>query len=62
MVVSRQAIFIVTRGRVRFVQREPFLGLLDAVVMKFVVHAASAQRGEKVAPDIFRELAAVNRD
>src|SRR5690349_10999967 len=43
-------------------QREPFLSLLDAVVVKFVVHAPRAQRREQVTPDVLRKLTAMNQD
>ena len=42
--VSRQTIRIVARGRMCFVEREPFLGLLDAIVVEFVIHLPRAQR------------------
>src|SRR6185312_1609983 len=42
------------------VQSEPFLGLLDAVVVKFVIHGARAERVQQIATDFFRKLAGVN--
>jgi len=41
--VNRPAIRVVARRRIRLVQREPFLRLLDAVVMELVVHAPRAE-------------------
>ena len=61
-VVSVEAIFVRARGRMRFVQCEPFLRLLVAVVVKFVIHATRAQRRQQVAPDIFRKLTGVDGD
>ena len=43
-------------------QRQPLLGLFDAVIMKFVVYRARAQRFEKIRADFFRKLACVNGD
>ena len=60
--VNRPAIRVVARRRIRLVQREPFLRLLDAVVMELVVHAPRAERCEQVAPDSVGELAFVNCD
>ena len=60
--VNSPAISIVARWRIRLVQCEPFLGLLDAVVMELVVHPPRAQRLQQIAPDLFRKLAGVNPD
>ena len=43
-------------------QREPFLGLLHAVIMELMVYAAGAKRLEQVPPDIVRKLALVDGD
>lgn len=43
-------------------QSQPFLCLLHAVVVKFVVHSARPQRLNQVAPDLFGKLARVNGD
>jgi hypothetical protein len=43
-------------------QRKPFSRLLDAVVVELVVHAPRAERGEQIAPNLFRKLAGVNQD
>jgi hypothetical protein len=44
------------------VQRQPSLGLFDAVVVELVVDPTRAERFEQIAPDILRELAGVNGD
>jgi len=41
-------------------QREPFLRLLDAVVVEFVVYFPRAERFEQIAPDVFWKLAFVD--
>ena len=59
--INRPAIGIIPSWRICLVQCEPFLRLLDAVVMELVVHAPRAQRFQQVTPDSFGKLAAVNR-
>ena len=59
-VVSGGAVRIRARGGEGLVQRQPLLGLLDAVVVELVVHPARAQRLQQIAPHILRELAGVN--
>src|SRR5204863_10047408 len=41
-------------------QREPFLRLFHAIIVKFVIHLPRAQRGEQIATDILGELAGVD--
>ena len=60
-IVRGGAVGIRARGGKGLVQRQPLLGLLDAVVMELVVHLARAQRLQQIAPHILRELAGVNR-
>jgi len=60
-VIRREAIAVAPGRGMCFVQGQPLLGLLDAVVMKFVVHLAAAERGEEIPRHVFRELAGVDR-
>jgi hypothetical protein len=41
-------------------QRQPFLRLLDAVVMKFVIHPSRAQRVQQIASHSSGKLAVMN--
>ena len=43
-----------------FVQRQPFLRLLDAVVMKFVINLPRAERSKEIVADFIRKLTGVN--
>ena len=43
-------------------QRQPFLRLFDAIVVKLVIHFACAQRLQQGLSDIFRKLAFMNRN
>ena len=61
-VISCRAVHAVAGWRIDLVQREPFLRLLDTVIMKLVVHLPRAQGREQVVPDVFRKLAGMNRD
>ena len=60
--VNFDAIGVVARWRVCLVQREPFLGLLDAIVVKLVIHLSRTQRLQQIAAHSFRKLAGVNGD
>ena len=41
---------------------EPFLCLLDAIVMEFVIDLPHPQRGQQIGADLLRELARMNSD
>ncbi len=41
-------------------QGEPFLRLLDTVIVKLVIHLSSPQRVQQISPHIFRKLARMN--
>ena len=60
--VNHPAIRVVPRRRVSLMQRQPFLRLLDAVVVELVVHAPRAERFQQITTDSFWKLASVNRD
>src|SRR5689334_8667130 len=59
-VVDPLAIGIVPRWRKRLMQGQPFLRLLDTIVVKFVVGLARLKRREKITADTFRKLAGIN--
>ena len=59
-VIGRGAIGIGARRGEGLVKGEPFLGLLDAVVVELVIDLARAEGVEEIAPDIFRELAGMD--
>jgi hypothetical protein len=49
-------------GGISLMEGQPLLRLFDAVVVEFVMDPAGVKRGQQIAPDLFRELAGVNRD
>src|SRR5947208_5062375 len=61
-IVSPSAIGVRARWGVSLMQGQPFLGLLDAIVMKLVVHLPGTQRFQQIVSDLVRKLARVNRD
>src|SRR5437016_64466 len=60
LVVNSFAIRIRARRRISLMQRQPLLGLLDAVVVELVVDLARAQRFDQVAPHGVGELTGTN--
>ena len=59
-IIGGGAVRIRARRGEGLVQRQPLLGLLDAVVVELVVHPARAQRLEQIAPHVLRKLAGVD--
>ena len=59
-IISGATVRIRARGRIGLVQRQPLLGLFNAVVMELVVHLVCVQRPQQIPPDVFRKLAGVN--
>lgn len=61
-IIRRRAIGIIPRRRIRLMQRQPLVRLLDRVVVKLVVYPPRAQGFEQITMNIPGKLGSMNGD